>query len=112
MSSMQIAPPPLQIPVKTPSEGMRAIVHVVLQHTAEFFDHIVKAVGEKYGISEDELSAVITSHPEYSKLKINPLMGDQTSLSPAATAAVVADLAPPVIRKFKLLKKASTKTGQ
>ena len=122
MSQMQIkhvAPDHLHIPVTTASEGLRAVTHIVLKHTADVLEIMVAAIAEKYGFSENEMTEAITSHPRYKELYVNPLLADMGYLAPAQeSSAMETDSQPtqpqakPVVRKFKLLKKVGSKSGE
>jgi len=127
MSQMQIkhvAPDHLHIPVTTASEGLRAVTHIVLKHTADVLEIMVAAIAEKYGFSENEMTEAITSHPRYKELYVNPLLADMGYLAPAEeSSAMETDSQPiqpqpiqpqpkPIVRKFKLLKKVSAKSGE
>ena len=121
MTIKHVAPDHLHIPVKTASEGLRAVTHIILKHTADALEVIVAAIAEKYGISEEEMTESITSHPRYKELYVSPIISDMGYLPPAAPAeessAMETESQPqtqtkPIVRKFKLLKKVSAKSGE
>lgn len=91
-------------PVVTPQDAMRATIHVTLNHMAEVFRVVMKAVSERYGIDQEEMMNVVAAHPEYASMLENPVLKDLgydlqvDGPGPAAAAPVVA---PPVVELKK-----------
>ena len=86
-------------PVVTPQDAMRATIHVTLNHMAEVFRVMMKAVSERYGIDQEEMMNVVAAHPEYTAMLETPVLKDlgyDLQLEEPAAAAVVAAPAPAV----------------
>jgi hypothetical protein len=79
-------------PVKDGRAAMRACLHMILKHTADMFVGIVEIVAEKYKIDPDEMMHVITEHPRYKEMQVDPVMHDLGYIvnTAAATAAATA----------------------
>lgn len=65
--------------IKCPRTAYTPVLHVLLNHCAEFHFILVKIICKKYGIKEDDMIEAIKNDPEYRNFKTNPLL---TSLHP------------------------------
>lgn len=103
--------PYVTVPVKDGGSAMRACLHMILKHTADMFVGIVEIVAEKYEIDPDEMMQVITEHPRYKEMHVDPVMHDlgyivNGGAAAAAAAAASPEPKPPVRRVMKIKPKA------
>ena len=92
-----------RVPVTDAKTATRACLHMILKHTADMFVGIVEIVAEKYKIDPDEMMNVITSHPRYKDMIVDPVMLDLGYiLGPEPAAASVPK---PKVRVMKIKPK-------
>jgi hypothetical protein len=97
-------------PVKDGRAAMRACLHMILKHTADMFVGIVEIVAEKYKIDPDEMMHVITEHPRYKEMHVDPVMHDLGYIVNAAAAPAAAPEKPKV-RIMKIKPKVAAATA-
>ncbi len=97
--------PYVTVPVKDGSSAMRACLHMILKHTADMFVGIVEIVAEKYKIDPDEMMQVITEHPRYKEMHVDPVMHDLGYIV-GGDAPAEPEAKPPVRRVMKIKPKA------
>lgn len=73
-------------PVKDGNTAMRAVVHMMLKHTADMLVTMVDIVAEEHGLNKDEMMETIIQHPKYKDMYVNPVIYDLGYL-PARAAA-------------------------
>jgi len=66
----------------------------VLAHTADVFRAVVDAVAEHYSLDKTEMREVITTHPKYVGVTLNPVLADLGAFERSAEP-----VDPPVIAK-------------
>lgn len=73
--------PYVPTPVKDKKDAMNAVLSVVLNHTADVFRGVIDAISEHYKIDKDEMMDIVTSHPAYTSIVLNPVLNDLGYLS-------------------------------
>lgn len=96
-----------RVPITDAKTATRACLHMILKHTADMFVGIVEIVSETYKIDPDEMMNVITSHPRYKEMTVDPVMLDLGYiLDPAAAEPKpAATVAKPKVRVMKIKPK-------
>ena len=69
------------------------VLEMILKHTADVFETLVEIVAEKYDIERDEMFAVITKHPKWKGMVVDPALHALTA-EPAAPAEPAPEPAP------------------
>lgn len=88
--------------IQSAKSAYTASMHVLFSHVADFHELVVRIISQKYGIPEEDILKVVMEHPEYTAMRIHPVIQslgyfDQAD---ADKVAVVAEK-PKVIRKKK-----------
>jgi hypothetical protein len=89
-------------PVKDGKAAMSACLHMILKHTADMFVGIVEIVAEKYKIDPNEMMHVITEHPRYKEMHVDPVMLDLGYIVDTTAAAAIPAAKPPAAEKPKV----------
>lgn len=55
-------------------DAYTASLHVIFAHVADFHEMIVRIISQKYGIPEEEILRVVTEHPDYVNMQVNPVI--------------------------------------
>ena len=67
---------PKVVPVKNAKDGMRAVLGIVMNHTAEILNGVVEAIAAKYGLDKEEMLASVAEHPAVTGVVLNPALND------------------------------------
>ena len=85
--------------IRSAKSAYTASMHVLFSHVADFHELVVRIISQKYGIPEEEILRVVMEHPDYSAMRVHPVIQslgyfDQTDADAVAVK-------PKVIRKKK-----------
>jgi hypothetical protein len=64
------------IEVKTPHDGLRASLEILLQHCADFHIRILDIISTHYKIDKDEMINIVQNHPLYKNMLVHPVIPD------------------------------------
>ena len=136
--AMMNGEPYVATPVNDKKDALKAVLSIVMAHTADVFHGIVDAISDHYKIDKDEMMDVIMSHPAYNSIICSPVLNDLGYLSkpdepapapvpkksttkkvgskpqvePVPTSTEPAPAEPaPVKKRFIIKKKATTKAA-
>ena len=85
--------------IKSAKSAYTASMHVLFSHVADFHELVVRIISQKYGIPEEEILRVVMEHPEYTAMRIHPVIQSLGYFDQADADAVA--VKPKVIRKKK-----------
>jgi len=94
-------PVPVVEKPKTAEDATKAVLAIVLNHTAETFHGIVNAISEHYKLDKDEMMSVVVNHPSFKEGVVDPVLNDLGFLGLNACDAEVAK----PTKKFVIKKK-------
>ncbi len=78
--------------------GMKTVLSIVLQHTADIFEGVVDAIAESYHLDKEEMMDIIRKHPKFTEPILHPALA---ALGTPATAAAPEPTKP---KKFQFRK--------
>lgn len=80
-------PVPIVEKPKTAEDATKAVLAIVLNHTAETFHGIVNAISEHYKLDKDEMMSVVINHPSFKEGVVDPVLNDLGFLGLNASGA-------------------------
>jgi hypothetical protein len=106
--------------IRSAKSAYTASMHVLFSHVADFHELVVRIISQKYGIPEEEILKVVMEHPDYSAMRVHPVIQslgyfDQADVdcvcSPTTPANEIVEVAhapapvpkPKVVRKKKII---------
>lgn len=97
-------------PVKAPVDATKAVLAIVLNHTAEVFHGVVDAICEHYSLSKEEVMGVVVAHPKFTEVIAHPVLNDMGFLTKEEVSAPLS-APPPPKKPFKIVKKVKAPSG-
>jgi len=60
--------------IRSAKSAYTASMHVLFSHVADFHELVVRIISQKYGIPEEEILKVVMEHPDYSAMRVHPVI--------------------------------------
>ena len=78
-------------PVKDGKDAMRAVVHMMLKHTADMLITMVDIIADEYKLDREDMMKTVLDHPKYKDMYVNPVIYDLGYLPSRTVAAEAAN---------------------
>lgn len=60
------------IKIDNAHDAFAASLHLIIAHVSDFHKLMIRIISEKYKIPVEEIMSVITEHPDYANMYVNP----------------------------------------